>query len=430
VTCYDAHKQVVSQSAVAADRSIWLHSILILVALSFNFVLCFIDTNVSGVSPSVVAATEIGIISMVFIASFRSIGRTYLVLVCATFLYLLVLMLVRALQFGGNELDPKIFRDLLIPFAFVLLGMRVSNLRNADTIVLTAGVLVTTVAIFEYLFIDVYLRYFNIIMYYVARGSVAAERLEILSTNLFESGIRPEGRALFPILGDHRVSSIFLEPVSPGNFAVVIFFWATVRLKARKVLCFALFLLALFMVVLADNRFGAVLCLSVVGLALFPGRVLHLFVAYLPFFAMCALLGIAYMFEGFMIDNSFLGRLVLSGEILLAFDVRTWLGIGESARSAFDSGYGYVISQAGIFGFFMLWMIFMMLEGRRREFCVFRSLTGFYFAAVLCVSYSPFTIKTAALVWFLLGALAVGPQTESENKAYKRERWPRNTRCA
>ena len=87
----------------------------------------------------------------------------------------------------------------MIPFAFFLLGLRARDLRSADFIVVISAAVVTAVALFEYFFVDVYLRYFNIIMYYVARGSVATERLEILSTNLFESGIRPEGRALFPI---------------------------------------------------------------------------------------------------------------------------------------------------------------------------------------------------------------------------------------
>ena len=430
VTYYATRKNCASPLTMVVDRSIWLHSTLVFGALSFNFILCFIDTNMIGVSALSVVATEIAIISGALIASFPVVGRMHLLLICATFLYLLILILIRTLQFGDSELDPKIFRDSMIPFAFFWLGTRVFSLRNADAIMLVAGALVTAVAVFEYLFIDVYLRYFNIIMYYVARGSVAAERLEILSSNLFESGIRPEGRVLFPILGDHRVSSIFLEPVSPGNFALVVFFWAIVRWKVRKVLCVALFSMALLMIILADNRFGAFLCLSVVGLVLLPSRLLYLFVACLPFIVICALFGIAYTFEGVLIDNSFVGRLVLSGDILRTFDVRTWLGIGESARSAFDSGYGYVISQVGIFGFSMLWIVFMMLKGADREFFVFRSLTGLYFATVLSVSYSPFTIKTAALLWFLLGALAVERKTQTESRAHISAFRSRSARCA
>ena len=38
-----------------------------------------------------------------------------------------------------------------------------------------------------------------------------------------------------------------------------------------------------------------------------------------------------------------------------------------------------------------------LLKSPNAEFQIFRSLTGLYLAASLCVSYSPLTIKTAAL---------------------------------
>jgi len=399
--------------AVTANQGMWLSLVLILGALSFNFFLCFINTNVTGVLPFHVIGMEVLIVFTAFLASVRSIGREQCVLICATFFYLLLLMLVRASHFGGEEIDPKVFRDFMIPFAFFLLGLRARDLRSTDFIVLISATVVTVIALFEYCFVDVYLQYFNIITYYVARGSVATERLELFSTSLFESGIRPEGRALFPILGDHRISSIFLEPVSPGNFGLIIFFWAMVRQKLEKKFRAALFLMGIFLIVMADNRFGAYLCVLALVLCLLLSRFTYALVMCLPLVAVCALVGIAYSFEDFTVDNSFLGRLVLSGSILVAFDLSTWLGIGQSARSAFDSGYGYAISQIGIFGFAVLWFVFMTLRSTNNQFFVFRSLAGLYLGMVLCVSYSPFTIKTAALLWFLLGALAVGRETRS-----------------
>jgi putative polymerase len=392
---------------ISTDRGIRLPFALVFGALTFNFFLCFINTNVTDILPVYVIAMEVLIVSIAFLASVRTIGQKQFTLICATFMYLFVLMLIRANLSGYDEIDPKVFRDFMVPFAFFLLGTRIRDLRSADFMVLLMTALVVVVAVFEYFFVELYVRYFNIIMYYVARGSVATERLEILSTNLFESGIRPEGRVMLPVLGDHRVSSIFLEPVSPGNFAVIVFFWALVRAKFRTMLCAVLFLFAIFLIIMADNRFGAFLCVSALGLILLPSRLAYAPVACAPFLAMGVLLGVGHGFGDFTIDNSFLGRLVLSGGILLAFDLPTWLGIGESARTAFDSGYGYVISQIGLIGFVGFWLVFMTLKGATSQFFVFRSLTGLYFAAVLCVSYSPLTIKTAALLWLLLGALAV-----------------------
>jgi putative polymerase len=52
--------------------------------------------------------------------------------------------------------------------------------------------------------------------------------------------MRPEGfnggRNLLPFLGNHRVSSIFLEPASAGNFGIIVFMWALVRsLMERRI---------------------------------------------------------------------------------------------------------------------------------------------------------------------------------------------------
>ena len=71
------------------------------------------------------------------------------------------------------------------------------------------------------------------------------------------------------------------------------------------------------------------------------------------------------------------------------------------------SGYGYVISNVGIIGFVALWALFMSLQGSNRFFYSFRNVTALYFTTLLCISSSQFTIKIAALLWFLLGVLSV-----------------------
>ena len=47
------------------------------------------------------------------------------------------------------------------------------------------------------------------------------------------------------------------------------------------------------------------------------------------------------------------------------------------------------------------------LGGRNRYFYAFRNANAAWFAMLLCISTSQFTIKTAALQWFLMGALSV-----------------------
>jgi putative polymerase len=98
---------------------------------------------------------------------------------------------------------------------------------------------------------------------------------------------------------------------------------------------------------------------------------------------------------------------LFSGRVLLDFDIANWLGITASRIPTADAGYAYIISNVGLLGFAAFWFWFMSLDGSSRYFYAFRNTSAAYFAAVSCVSTSQFTIKTAALLWFLMGALSV-----------------------
>jgi uncharacterized membrane protein YqjE len=105
------------------------------------------------------------------------------------------------------------------------------------------------------------------------------------------------------------------------------------------------------------------------------------------------------------VDNGFVGRFVLSGQILGDFDVLTWMGLKALRIAAFDSGYAYIIGGIGIFGLLAAWGIVYTINSPDRQFETFRNMTALYYGTILCVSNSPFTIKTASLLWFFLGAL-------------------------
>ena len=107
--------------------------------------------------------------------------------------------------------------------------------------------------------------------------------------------------------------------------------------------------------------------------------------------------------EGYSLKD----RLLFSGRVLLDFDIANWLGITASRIPTADAGYAYIISNVGLLGFAAFWFWFMSLDGSSRYFYAFRNTSAAYFAAISCVSTSQFTIKTAALLWFLMGALSV-----------------------
>ena len=73
------------------------------------------------------------------------------------------------------------------------------------------------------------------------------------------SGFRPadQGRTLLSFLGDHRVSSLFLEPSSLGNFGALVTLWAVVRSRMEGRLYLWCVLGGLALLILSDTRFDA-----------------------------------------------------------------------------------------------------------------------------------------------------------------------------
>jgi putative polymerase len=409
-TKFNQSGRVGSQSIPGTNR--WILFAVVFLAMSFNFILCFLNTNVVPITRLYVQLSEGFIISSALIISFRNIRLSEYVFIAGVSLYSILMILIRAATSVDGSIDVQPIRDLIIPVAFYLLGTRARSIRDVDKIVALSAILVAIDAAFEFFFLDTYLKFFNIIQYYIARGTVSVQETVYLANELWVSGIRPEGRSLLPFLGDQRVSSIFLEPVSPGNFAVILFFWATIRSASEKRIDYLLFGISLFLTVMSDNRFGLTTC--ALGLCVYilaavsPKAIVSSVLMILPFAAIGLLMVIAYTYSNLPIDDSFLGRAISSGNSLFSMDFLNWLGFHgpKNVTSSFDSGYTYAVGIIGITGFSVLWLTFLTIKAPGPQFFLFRTLSAFYLALILCVSYSPFTIKTAALLWFLLGALA------------------------
>src|SRR5215471_5678740 len=107
--------------AVATGRS--LAPFVVFAAVIFNFVLCFVDTMLFGVSANVVIFCEIVLITTAFSLIWY---RGTLLYVILSFLaaYFFAMMLAR------SEFDPKILRDLLIPLIFFFLGSYLGTLTG------------------------------------------------------------------------------------------------------------------------------------------------------------------------------------------------------------------------------------------------------------------------------------------------------------
>jgi putative polymerase len=394
---------------------------LVLAPVGFNFALCFVNTHALSVSNLHVMASEGLIVGLVLLMARRAIGLTGMILLACTILWVTALMALRIVLGTDSSFDIKIARDLAIPFAFFFLGMHSGDRTLGDRIVLAAALAVLAVGLFEYFWLETFTQVFNVAKYYIARGTMEA-RDALYSGNLFISGVRPAGaeggRNILSFLGDHRVSSVFLEPVSMGNFGVIVFMWGLVRWMAERGLHWTTMALGMTLIVLSDSRFGALLCIIALVLTLLPMRLATIGTFAMPFAAVAllvlvpALVTASYDPQNRSVDNGFVGRFVLSAQILGEFDALNWFGLQAQKVQAFDSGYAYVIGAIGLAGLLLLWTLIFAIRSASESFFAFRNVAALYYAAILCVSNSPFTIKTAGLLWFLLGALAGSRERE------------------
>ncbi len=393
----------------------------VLAAATFNMALCFLNTRGLSVGALQIELAELVIIGTALFLGRRIVADQMLIVLVFLSAYLCTLWI-----FSG-QVDVKIVRDLLIPFAFYALGRGVADQEAGDRIVYVLLLLVFAVGLFEWLALPAFLHYFDVITYYVNKGAVDIAQTKNLENNLFVSGIRPEGRALFPALGDHRVSSIFLEPVSAGNFAAIAFCWVVCRFRTRPILNAALAMVCCAIMVLADARFAAAMSIVAVAAQLSPiARSRGMLVA-LPLVVVVLLLGIGWELGGSIIDDTLIGRLDSSGTVLWSFGPLEWLGLRPPDAATVDSGYAYLFSNVGVVGVAALWLVFVASPAATPTVRMLRSCMVLYAVLSLSMSASMFTIKTASLLWFLYGAAQNDPHV-SRIARNSRLRW-RDAAC-
>lgn len=413
------------QAFAASPDLTWLSGLLIIAAITFNALLCFVNTHVAPISNAYVVGSEAIIITVTILACYQFIDPKYALIITTIIVYTAVLAFLRALISPDEGMNLKVARDFLIPVIFFLFGKGANNIKVADRIVYVATTIILIFAVFEFVSLDAFLKVFSVVDYYVARGTLDAADPSLQWANgLMMSGMRPpdQGRELLSFLGGHRVSSLFLEPIGLGNFGCLIAFWAIARSRMEHRLRLWSIAAGIVLIVLSDTRFNASFFVLGVFLLLVSPRLTTPVVVVLPFVAMAALYIAAasalpqdLLLQGLSLKD----RLLYSGGVLLKFDLSNWIGV--KASQTFNSGYAYVISNVGLLGFTAFWLWFMTLSGRSRAFYAFRNTAAVYFAALFCISASQFTIKTAALLWFLMGALSVAQNREAMVQARARE---------
>ena len=383
-----------------------LAPLVVFAAVLLNFGLCFVNTNVFGINPRIMILSEIFLIAMAFsLIWYRSTVLYIFFLVLS--LYFFSVMLVR------SDFDPKIIHDFLIPFVFFFLGYYLGSIQSCDRLVTLLILIAIGSALFEWLALNTYLHYFDVIRYYTARGSETNlqtdSALVIRGTDtaagLYVNGTRFEERTLLPFLGSHRVSGIFLEPVSVGNFGAIAFAWVLLRDRDRIGPLIAKSFAIATILVLADARFGFFFCIFTLLLYLAAPIIRPTLLFLAPFLFIIGLVAFGQEAP----SSELAGRLTHTAHSLVELD--PWEVFGLKISDAFaggysgDSGYGYILVNVGLVGLTAIWALFAYAPVFNRDAWRFKVFIAFYAASLLTISASLFTIKTAALLWFLYGTL-------------------------
>lgn len=393
----------VGQAARDSDQSLVIT--ILIATVAYQIILCFCNTNIFSTSRSIVGVAE----SLLYVA-------------CMPFLLrrLVPGVLILALLAGGilcftasigGILNIKAFRDLIIPLCYFWVGCNIGKPEVAERALRYVISVVLVLAVAESFFLDQYTTVFNIYKYYISTGNLTLTEWGQQS-NLQLNGMRPEGigRTLLPsLLGPHRVSSVFLEPVSLGNFATMCAAWGLSRNidEWRNGLFFLT--ISIVLMVFSDSRFALLSVTLMIIMRIFiQGKALNLAVL-MPFICIALLL---FVGENTLVDeleDNFRGRLALSGWSLLDFDVPTLLG-AIPGQNFGDQGYAYALSNFGLPVCLLMWFSFWLLPMPDERGVRFRAFVAIYVSLILCVSgNSLFALKTAGIVWFLLGCCMMLP---------------------
>jgi putative polymerase len=384
---------------------IGIPGLLIWGALFFNWLLAFVNARGVGVSSAYVAVCETLLLAAALLYMLRRGALREQVLIICVYALCFVFTLLRFVI--AQDVEVKLLRDMAIIFVFLSLGF--SAREEPYRLVFYISVLVAVIAALEVLQPKLYGTLFNVKSYYISSRGFSETAFWNADSELFVSATRP-GERFFPTPANWpRASSIFLEPVSLGNFIIVSLMvllagWQRLPTRIRIVWVATLGLLLLF----SDSRFAFACSLLLVMLY----TVLRRTPQQLSFllFALMLLGGVVLVWVSGKTSaaDDFMGRIFYSLEKIGTLDLSMLLGMKFMlAANYMDSGLVYFIVSQSLLVLILLLLLYSIgLVVRGPEAKLYKHYVLVVLALNLLISNSFFSMKVAALLWFCLGAFA------------------------
>lgn len=314
-----------------------------------------------------------------------------------------------------EQFDPKSFGEVLLIPAFIMLGMQFSQTVFIRTVMgLQAAVL--AVGLWECIDPAGFGSFFKVAKYYISSRGYSADDFWA-GGDLFVSAQRPQGRLLFPGSGLHRGSSLFLEPVSLGNWTIMITLfliglWDQLSVRQRALMIVS----NLILIVICDGRLAlgvSAALIAIVPLARrLPGWIS---VTYLPVsliaLAVAKMLGLLAE-----VGDTFAGRLRYGIDALGRLSIERFFAIGASRTGNEDAGLVYFIQNQSLPIAVTLWVIVTLTDtGEDRGGRGFKHGMAIFLVACLPISNASLSIKTTALMWACFGYFYARARAQDNN---------------
>jgi putative polymerase len=374
---------------------------VLIFAVIFNAILSVVNGHVMALDRGFVVLTEIVVyaatLSIVVMNADRKMLPWFLL---AFFIVLNGLLLC----LGNGAFNPKYMRDVLAIPTFIMLGMSFSS-RSLTRPVVLLQTIVLAVALLEALSPAIYSEIFQVLKYYVNTRDFGTTSFWNSDSTLFVSATRP-GDRFFGFVNLHRLSSVFLEPVSLGNYCVIIAifliaYWHELSVAMRSYLAGS----TLALLIGCDGRLAAISILIIWAVTTCARKISSRWsVLYLPIILLLSSLIVWNLNPDPTADN-FAGRVAGSIGTLSQIDFMGLLGFdAQSSGQAADSGIAYFVLTQSFIGVTIIWLSICLLPVGLSYFTrLYVHGIAMFVPLTLMVSYSLFSIKVASLMWFCFG---------------------------
>lgn len=385
--------------------------LLLWASVLFNLVLCFVDSHVARLGAGQVILSEVLILAAAVALPFRQPDRSP----CRwDFLFALLLVNWLLLSIVRGSIDPKMFRDVAIIPVFIVAGMA-SKSRNLHTSIFYLHLVILVFALWEAISPTGFVSVFSVSDYF---GHTRGQSVEdwTVDNGLYLSSIRPQDRFLFSSLPLHRLSSVFLEPVSLGNYVVLATIWlVTFWRHLPRWMAMTAAVATVLLLIGSDSRLATIACIVLLAAAPFKRHltsILSLLSA--PLVIAATFLAVA-LFDLRSGSDDFPGRVAYSVEVLRKFGFEDLFGLSlRLIHETEDAGFAYVINSQSLIVAIILWAVLFARPAKTAESRYLHFAIAVYLSLNLIVSWSLFSIKTAALLWFMLGhAIAFDDEPEA-----------------